>query len=567
MTSPDLPNTASPRVDTPDMKGEPNFDFSTFDSERVQEDALQRSRNSVNSPLEPLAVDTKRKHKKPSDISESDLLELMQDGADEEPVKQASRPSKRSRDKPWVGMPWYQRAFIVPWFFFNVIWSYLPRVLLALRWGVTQWIGARPALMVRSAEILLWPLFFVAVGWLSNDDNPLYINEGFPWPWVGAWLIAMRYGALGGSIAAVILLACWYLMVGGEFPRLYFLGGAIMTLIAGEFGSLWLARMSRMREAMEYQDDKIERLTRRLYLLKLSHNELEYELVDRPGTLSDALIELRGKLTPETLTGHDKLPGAGALLQFLAQYGQLEVAALHLYIDGPRPLLEMKAKIGDPPNVAASDPMIERAIYTRQSVHLQEQLVDTTRKTALILVAPILDADNAPIGILTVNRMPFLALHADNLRNVWVMVQAYTEYLRMHHLASPYALEWQESPMELQHEFAWLQRMHMDAGLQSWCVLWQVWGLQRDEITELLKQEHSSGEMCWALKRDTRLTVVSLLPFVTVQQLMVQKRRLQAAIERAYGRQTLENYVMSKDISLERRDAWSKLKLFVEGQP
>lgn len=464
------------------------------------------------------------------------------------------------------GSSGYRRWLSAPWRFVVSVLDFARRALLAGRWLITQWIGSRPGLLVRMAEIFLWPVFFIYLSWFSNSANPLYIDEGFPWPWLGVWLIAMRYGALGGSIAGVILLASWYFLIGGAFPRLYFLGGAIMTIVAGEFGSLWQARMTRFREAMMYQDDKIERLTRRLYLLKLSHDELEYEMVDRPGTLRDALIELRSKLTPPQDRQDDMLPGAQDLLAFLAHYGQLEVAALHLYIDGPVPSMQSRAHIGHPPQVDASDPMIERALLTRQSVHLQEHLVDSTRKSALILVAPILDAKGATLGLLTVNRMPFLALQADNLRTVWVITQAYAEYLRSAALAQPLAQLWPQSPMELQHEFAWLQRLNIDTGLQSWAVLWYVRGVQSHEIAECIKQEHSSAEMCWTFKRGNRLMVLSLLPFATVQRLTIYKRQIFLVIERNYGELAAKKLVEGYDLSLEQSQTWSQLHQWVEGR-
>ncbi len=457
----------------------------------------------------------------------------------------------------------------MPWQFVLTLFDYGKRALLAGRWLITQWIGSRPGLLVRIAEIVMWPLLFIYLSWASNSANPLYIDEGFPWPWVGAWLIALRYGALGGSVAGVILLAYWYFLLDGSFPRLYFLGGAIMTIVAGEFGSLWQARMTRFREAMMYQDDKIERLTRRLYLLKLSHDELEYEMVDRPGTLRDALIALRGKLTPRSDAADATdavLPGAQDLLAFLAHYGQLEIAALHVYIDGPIARLQTLAHIGQPPEVDARDPMIERALLTRQSVHLQEHLVDSTRKSALILVAPILNAKGAAIGLLTVNRMPFLALQADNLRTVWVITQAYSEYLRTAALALPYAQQWPQSPMELQHEFAWLQRLNIDTGLQSWAVLWSARGAQAQAMAEHIKQEHSSAEMCWTFKRGTRLMVLSLLPFATVQRLTIYKRQMLRMVERNYGEHAAQKLIEGHDMSLDHSHAWQQLRQWVEIQ-
>lgn len=491
-----------------------------------------------------------------SDSTKSELADPMQDRALD--ARAASKPKSH----------WLHSSATMLSLIGREIWEYLSRIGLALRWGVMQWSSTRPGMLIRGFEIVFWPLLFITLSWMANPANPLYINEGFPWPWIGVWLIALRYGALAGSVAAMILLVCWYLLVGGEFARLYFLGGAIMTLIAGEFGTLWQSRSTRFREVLGYQDDKVERLTRRLYLLKLSHDELEYELVDRPGTLRDALVELRGKLTSETVsaTGSpDRLPGSRALLQFLAQYGQLEIAAIHEYIDGPRPELLVRAEIGKPPLTDPLDPMIERAILTRQSVHLQEYLVDSTRKSSLILAAPILDAKDTPIGVLTVNRMPFLALHADNLRTIWVMLQAYTEYLRLADLARPYADMWPEAPLELQHEFAWLQRLHIDAGLSSWCVVWHVRGIQATEMIELIKQEHAGSEMCWTFRRGARVMVLSLLPFLTLQQMTAQKRRIHQALERAYGQQAAQHLVETNEIALQSREVWYHVKRLVEG--
>jgi polysaccharide biosynthesis protein PelD len=481
----------------------------------------------------------------------------------------ASLTRRRSLPGGWTHLAWYKRPFIMAWVFIVVMWGYVARLGVGLRWAVGKWLRSRPGTLVRSAEVLLWPLFFIFISWVSNPANPFYINEGFPWPWIGVWLIALRYGALAGSVAVLVLLAVWYVMAPGagtaSLPRLYFLGGAIVTMVAGEFGSLWGARMARFREATLYLDDKIERLTRRLYLLKLSHDELEYELVDRPGTLRDALIELRGKLTPET-TANDKLPGSRAMLQFLAQFCQIEAGAIYEFIDGPRPLLQLRADIGNPDAPDIRDPMVQRAVETGQSVHLQEHLVDNSRKSALLLVAPITDAKDNTIGLLTVNRMPFMSLNPDNLRNIWVLLQSYTEYLRLSKLALPYTDRWPDSPLELRHEFAWLQRLNIELGLQSWCVVWRCNDPQASLVLEQVRQEHASGEMCWMLHHRNALTLVSLLPFVGIAKVKVQQLRIEKALARSFGAELAQSTLQVVDIPLGQDGAWNTLRERVEEQ-
>jgi hypothetical protein len=83
------------------------------------------------------------------------------------------------------------------------------------------------------------------------------------------------------------------LAVGGwllsPFPRLYFLGGFILVLLTGEFSGLWMRRVRRAETLSNYLDERLERLTEQYYLLRLSHDRLEQELLTRPLTLRDAL--------------------------------------------------------------------------------------------------------------------------------------------------------------------------------------------------------------------------------------------------------------------------------------
>ena len=478
--------------------------------------------------------------------------------------------NQRAMPAGWMRLAWYKRPFVMAWLFSRVMWDYARRIAWGARWALQAWLRKRPGLLGQIAEVVLWPAFFVYLAWVSNTGNPFYINEGFPWPWLGVWLIAMRYGALSGVGAGLLLLLAWYLIAPDpSFPRLYFLGGAIMALIAGEFGSLWGARSARFYEASAYQDDKIERLTRRLYLLKLSHDELEYELVDRPGTLRDALLELRGLLEQQSNAQTGKnltLPGAQPMLDFLSQYCQIEVGALYEYLDGPKPRIQRLAHIGSTNKADIDDPMIVRAIEAGQSVHLQEMLMDKSRKSELIFAAPLRDKDNRVVGILTINRMPFMALNPDNLRNIWVLLQSYVEYLRLSTFAATYTLAWPESPPELRQEFAWLQRLQIDFGLQSSCVVWRCQHEQQLPILRLIRQQHSNGEMAWAWTRGSTPAIVTLLPFMGTAQVQLTQKRIEKLIARQYGDEVVQNHLSAIEIPLAKSDAWQLVRRMLESR-
>ena len=92
-------------------------------------------------------------------------------------------------------------------------------------------------------------------------------------------------------------------------------------MLVGEFSSLWRARTRRAEAVQYYLDQRLEHLIRQYYLLRLSHDRLEQELIGRPMSMRDALKTLRG------LSGSDD--EAQILLRLLAQYCQISSAALH----------------------------------------------------------------------------------------------------------------------------------------------------------------------------------------------------------------------------------------------
>ncbi|MGL4574875.1 MAG: hypothetical protein ACRCV9_08815, partial [Burkholderiaceae bacterium] len=399
--------------------------------------------------------------------------------ADEDSPRAAMRRRAQQRmPQPWQKLPWHQRVPTVAYLWLRVAADYVRGVFMGARWLIRQWLKRHPGAAWRIAETLLWPAFFIYISWVSNSDNPFYVNEGFPWPWLGPWLIALRYGTGYGVAASLLLLAAWSVW-GQNAPdvRLYFLGGGIVTLIAGEFGSFWSARLSKQQGAAQYLEDKIERLTRRLYLLKLSHDELEYEMVERPGTLRDALADLRRRL--EGMDGKDeRLPGAREMMEFLALYGQIEVGGLYEYVDGPRPTVRKRASVGVSEAPDPNHPMLRRAIESQQSVHLLDQLADRLSEQELMAVMPMFDTQGQVLGVLTINRLPFMAFNADNLRNVWVLLQAYAEFARLRSGDGVLHKQWPEAPVELRQEWLWLSRMHKEHGVPSICAVWQLSGAQ-----------------------------------------------------------------------------------------
>lgn len=457
---------------------------------------------------------------------------------------------------------------------FVMVWKICRSVFGIVDQSLQRWVFHHPGLVVRVAETVLWPLLFVYLAWVTNPGNPFYINDGFPWPWLGPWLIALRYGVGYGAASSFGLLGIWsWLGTSPQFPRLYFLGGAITMLVAGEFGGYWRMRLLRQEQSLQFFNDKVERLTRRLYLIKLSHDELEYEMVDRPGTLRDALIDLRVLMDsythahPDDLSG---LPGAQIMLDFVVHHCRVESAAIYTVQMEPTLKLKQVAAVGRRVELEVNDPMIARALETGHQVHLQDALLEMARRAALLVVTPLVDGQGQPFGLMVISNMPFTALTADNLQTVAVLLESYADYLRLLQGATELLPVWPDAPHGLLGDFGWLTRLQTDYGLESRGVVWQVTHERDKEILAEILALHTRGETAWRWPVDQTQQhdlpcVIALIPFSDATGVRVYKQRVFDALGQRFGDIDLRQ-VAAVDFALGSKHSFARLRALVKGK-
>ena len=455
-------------------------------------------------------------------------------------------------------------------------WLVLSRFYVVLRFILQRWIRRYPGLVSRILESALWPAVVVYLCWLSRPANPFYIDDGFPWPWVGPWLIALRYGVGYGFASVVGLLVTWSMVAPDPaFPRLYFLGGAIMTLIAGEFGSYWRMRMTRLQESLDFLNDKVERLTRRLYLVKLSHDELEYEMVDRPGTLRESLIQLRVLMDHQTRSGADQgtaMPGAQAMLDFILQQCRVDSAAMYSVRMEPHLELTQVATSGGMEAVSPTDPIVVHALETGHSVHLQDALMALSKRKQIIAVTPMISTQGQPFGFLAIGSMPFTSLNNENLQTIAVLLESYSDYLRLTLQANEILADWPDAPRSLAGEFAWLNRLRVNFGQPSRCAVWRIQHAHEQDMLNHLHELHSRGETAWRwpvgrialVEARSKPCVIALVPFTDEAGMRVYTQRIFDSMAKSFPDLSAEQLDV-QDFALGQADSFAYLRQLAEG--
>lgn len=331
--------------------------------------------------------------------------------------------------------------------------------------GLLVQTSERPGVV--AAETLLLPLLALLIGYVFSRSDPLWVHAEFPWSWFAPMIVALRYGPIAGLSAAGVLLLGW---LGfnredvSSFPQQYFLGGLIVVMIVGEISSLWRARIRRARTAQYYMDQRTEQLVRQHYLLRLSHDQLEQELIGRPVSMRDAISVLSG------LSG---APGdAQSLLNLLAQFCQISAASLVAVHDDklePQPI----AQLGGVHEIRPEDPLLRQALEARVLTHVSQGLREA-QQTRYLVVAPMLDLSGEIYGLLLVEEMPFFALKEETLQTINLLLGYYTDSVAANRLAQPLLQVYPQCPQPFASELQRMEHVNRNAGLSSLVVMLEL---------------------------------------------------------------------------------------------
>ncbi|MBS0291304.1 MAG: PelD GGDEF domain-containing protein [Proteobacteria bacterium] len=380
----------------------------------------------------------------------------------------------------------------------------LPRHLL----GRLATAASHPVITV--GETLLLPLLALALGLAWAPQDPLQTQAAFAWPWLAPVVLALRYGPMAGLGGASVLLACWLALNLGNwaaFPQLYFLGGLILVMLVGEFSSLWQARARRAETLQLYLDQRLEHLVRQHYLLRLSHDRLEQELISRPMSMRDALVALHH--AGQEGSGDDLPPQA--LLRLLSQYCQLECAALHAVSErqvGAQPA----ASIGAYTGLQADDPLVRQALETGQPCHVS-QAATARQDTRYLVAAPLTDLTGDIYGLLLVQNMPFFALQEETLQTLQLLLGYYTDGLARNALARPIVQRYTDCPPPFAFELQRLAHMHKSTQVPSIVVAleFQQRALARDLPAQIQRLRRELDEI-WLMVASERQVLAVLMP-------------------------------------------------------
>jgi polysaccharide biosynthesis protein PelD len=369
------------------------------------------------------------------------------------------------------------------------------------------------------AEVVVATLLLLGVSWYVHPADPLLLRTGFGWVWLLPVIFALRYGTLAGTASGLLLLGFWYatsmpLAAGGHrvFPGGFFFGGFVLTLLCGQFGDIWIGRQRQARIANDYLAERLSIITKNQFLLRLSHERLEQDLLARPATLRDSLNRLRSLALSDEESG--PLKGAERFLKTAAQACQLETASLYPWTGKSVETIAV-ASVGAPIELDLNDPLVTEAIDKLALAHpLSNAESDAAdAHTRYRAVVPMLDAAGRHVALLVVERMPFLAMTRDNLQFLAVLCGYYADGVRHVEVSAALVQAFPRCPYEFALDYARLVHLVRDTGVQSSLV---ALVFDTSDISTSLHQHvlrsRRSLDVQWSIVTPTQRVVLTLMP-------------------------------------------------------
>lgn len=364
----------------------------------------------------------------------------------------------------------------------------------------------KPAIL----EVLIGMAVALGLAYMLQPGDPLLIDSPYPWLWLLATIFALRYGALLGVLAGLCIMAAWWLFYDPAqypVPKLLLAGGMMQLVVVGHCSDLWIGRLRRLSVANDYLDDRLSSLIDNHYLLRVSHEHMEREMLGGPVTLSDAVAQLR-ELARVNEDTHG-IPGAQQLLEYAATVCRVDQAAIFLVTEGDFDPTALAA-VGADFVLERDDSLLVACMESRQLTHLRSL---DSENSAYIACVPMIATERGLVAVLVVRSMSFLALNTDNLQLLRTLVNYYVDGLCQTALVKDIHREVPACPEEFALELGRAARMTRDAGIPSTLMAVEFPpDAPFESAVDVLRSERRILDLIWAHVSDQSLIVFVLLP-------------------------------------------------------
>jgi len=405
-------------------------------------------------------------------------------------------------------------------------------------------------------------LLVPAIGALLDSSDPFFMGATFPWLWFGPLLVALRYGISKALSSVSILVLLWFFLSWNGltkefFPLNFMLGGTLMALIAGQFSSVWSTRLRRSDQLSRHATERFEQLSRAYFMVRLSHDRLEQNLISRPVTLRQAMTELR--ILMAKAGGELNASTTGDLMSILVNYCSLTSAALYPVLNG-KISTEPLVKCGQETPCLPDDLLLLSAMESGHTAYQSADRLREEQHSRYLVAAPMITSSGKLLGVLLVTDMPFMALHRETLQILGVLLAYAADHTEAADSAGQLFKVYPDCPMVFGAELFKMVRLHRDLDINSALLVINITPNPRqEEICLILERQLRGLDHGWRRDLGWIVQFAVLMPFSGPAATEGYLLRISAAMHRQINLDLAEAGVTSKSVFLTAEEPMLQL--------
>lgn len=390
-------------------------------------------------------------------------------------------------------------------------------------------------------ETLVITCLAVAAGFVLHRNDPFFTGSEFPWIWLGPLLVALRYGIAPGMASVGVICIAFLAMqrtglIDGEFPLVFMLGGTLMTLVCGQFSTVWSQRLRRAHQLSSHASERFQQLSRAYFMVRLSHDRLEQNLISRPVTLRDAMKDLRTMLAQHAGNLDDTT--APALLALLVHYCNIESAAIYPADNSGRILPQPLASCGKGASLSPHDLLLRSAIESGNTAYQSANRLSPAESSAYLVSAPLRTSRGNLLGVLLITEMPFLSLQRETLQIMGVLIAYAADQAESAAEALGVVAVMKDCPINFAAEMIKMVTLRRDLEVSSALVAVNIQPDPRiEEICSILERQQRGLDHTWRRDLDDNVQFVTLMPFSGAASVEGFRNRLDRMLQDQFGKE------------------------------
>jgi hypothetical protein len=268
--------------------------------------------------------------------------------------------------------------------------------------------------------------------------------------------------------------------------------------------------------------------------LRLSHEQLEREIISHPFTLRNAMETIK-KLFVET-KGEINEAIAHQFLQLVCRYIAVESAQLFFATEG---VLDTKpiASIGSSDALVLDDPLVKEALTTTELAHIGRYDFLAKKQSAYFVAMPLQNHEGHTLGLLTIKELSFWGADDNNLKALNVISTAFVTQLWIAKVTKNLTQVYSDCPLDFAEEIYRMAFLKKTLDVRTMLSVFIIESSNRmhDILLTITKQQRGLDSGWKHQPNNKKYYFFVLMPFSTGAAIEGFKNRFSRVLKENYG--------------------------------